>query len=235
MQKDFVNQRVLPASIQEHIDDFYRTLFHIGCDGVARLNIGSPRKQESELLARLVLDLKPERTLDWGLGGGASCIVIVLARRELGCPGRHVSLDPFERSGSNDAGLMQLQARGLRDDVDFRDVRSDEFLVEAGKSNRTFDFIFVDGIHKFGYVVTDAHLADRVLSQGGVIAFHDALLESTATAVSMLMRAPYRYQLLDLSFEPTWKIAARCTRWRFIETPYKDHKSAAMSQIEQEL
>jgi hypothetical protein len=43
------------------------------------------------------------------------------------------------------------------------------------------------------------------------MAFHDGLLKSTATAVSLLM-AIRRYQLLDLSFEPTWKIAARCTR-----------------------
>jgi len=212
MQRHFVNQRVLPASIQQPIDDFYSSMFD--SEGiVVRYRKGSPRKQECELLARLILQLKPERTLDWGLGAGAVCMVIALARRELGISGQHISLDPCQHSWAKDVGLIQLQSRGLRDDVDFREDRSDEFLVEAAKSNRTFDFIFVDGHHGFGYKVADAHLADRVLSPGGVIAFHDALLESTATAVSLLIRdPPYRYWPLDLSFQPTWKIAGRCIR-----------------------
>jgi hypothetical protein len=138
-------------------------------------------------------------------------MVIVLARRELGIPGQHVSLDPYQHSISKRVGLIQLKLRGLLGDVDFREDRSEDFLVEAAKANQTFDFIFVDGDHGFGAKVTDAHLADRVLRPGGVIAFHDALLKSTAAAVSLLTR-DHRYQLLDTRFESVWKIAARCAR-----------------------
>jgi Methyltransferase domain len=157
----------IPASIQHHIDDFYSSTLKGDCEGVVRHVEGSPRKQECELLARLVLQLKPQKTLDWGLGHGAVCIVIVLARRELGISGQHISLDPFQHSWIKDVGLIQLRSRGLRDDVDFREDRSEEFLVEAAKSNRTFDFIFVDGHHGWFNKISDAHLADRVLSREG--------------------------------------------------------------------
>ena len=201
----------IPALIRHHIDDFYSYTLKSDSKGDVRYRGGSPRKQECELLARLVLQLRPERTLDWGLGDGAVCMVIVLARRELGISGRHFSLDPFQHSGFKDAGLIQLQSRGLRDDVDFREDRSEEFLVEAAKSDRKFDLIFIDGHHGFARTITDAYLADQVLRPGGVIVFHDALLKSTATAVSLLMR-DNGYQLLDSSFEPAWKIAGRCIR-----------------------
>jgi predicted O-methyltransferase YrrM len=202
---------LLPNSIKDLVDDFYRYRSKIDCEGNVAYRGGSPRKQECEFLAKLLLQLKPETTLDWGLGDAAVCMVIALARREVGIPGQHISLDPFQHSISKDVGLIQLQCRGLRDDVDFREVRSDEFLVEAVKLNRPFDFIFVDGDHSFGGKVTDAHLAHRVLKPGGIIAFHDALLKSTAAAVSLLMR-DHRYQLLDSGFEPAWKIAARSAR-----------------------
>jgi len=208
--RDEADTRVL-RSIQCHIDDFYSSAFKRDCEGNVGYRGGSPRKQECELLARLVLQLKPETSLDWGLGDAAVCMVIALAKRELGISKRHISLDPLQHSISKDVGLIQLQQMGLLEDVDFREDRSEEFLVQAMRSNRAFDFIFVDGDHSFGGKVIDAHLAERALKPGGVIAFHDALFESTAAAISLLIR-DHRYHLLDLRFEPIWQVALRCAR-----------------------
>ena len=202
---------IIPGSIQCHIDDFYSSAFKHDCEGGLSYRGGSPRKQECELLARLVLQLKPVATLDWGLGDGAVCMAIVLARRELGISGRHISLDPFQQMIAKNVGLIQLQSRGLWEDVDFREDRSEKFLVEAAKSNRAFDFIFVDGDHSFDSKISDAHLANRVLKPDGIIAFHDALFDSTAAAVSLLMKH-HAYSLLNSSVEPKWKIVARCIR-----------------------
>jgi hypothetical protein len=201
----------LPPTIQSHLDEFYSSPNKIDCEGKCLYRGGSPRKIECELLARLVLDVTPVRTIDWGLGDAAACIAIVLARKELCTHGKHVSLDPFQHSISKDVGLIQLQSRGLREGVDFREDRSEDFLVEAARSNRAFDFIFVDGDHSLGGKVTDAYLADRVLRPGGIIAFHDSLFKSTSAAISFLMRSR-SYELVDLGVEKSWKIALRSLR-----------------------
>lgn len=201
----------IPAQIQEHIEDFYRSSLKTDCEGILAFRGGSPRKAECELLVRLVIQTRPQTTVDWGLGDGAATIAIVLAREHVGVSGLHVSLDPFQHSISKDVGILQLQTHGLSSKVDFREDRSAEFLIECANNGRRFDFIFVDGDHSMGGKVTDAYLADAVLRPGGVIAFHDSLFNSTATAVAWLVD-DRRYEILPLSNEPQWKIAARASR-----------------------
>lgn len=206
-----MNFPLIPEAAQKEIDGFYASSQKPDCEGRIADRGGSPRKRECELLVQLVLEYKPVSTLDWGLGDAAACMAIVLGRRALNLPGQHVSLDPFQRSISKDVGLIQLKERSLLADVEFLEDRSEEFLVEAAKAGRTFDFIFVDGDHSFTGKVTDAHLLDRVLVPGGVVAFHDGLFKSTAAAVTAL--AQFRgYNLLPTQVEPRWKILARQAR-----------------------
>jgi len=201
----------VPKSVQKEIDDFYRSSFKEDCEGKKAYHGGSPRKPECELLTKLVLHIAPQDTLDWGLGDGAACMAIVLARRELGFSTRHVSLDPFQYLIAKNVGLIQLQSRGLTGEVDFREDRSEEFLTDAIRNGRKFDFMFIDGDHSAGAKMTDAYLADRATKPGGVIAFHDALFDSTAAAVTWLLN-DRKYELIALACEPPWKRAARCAR-----------------------
>jgi hypothetical protein len=202
---------LIPERIQREIDDFYSSSFKLGNDGAVEYRGGSPRKEECEILADLVLRLKPTRTIDWGLGDAAVCISIVLAKKHLGLGDRHISLDPFQSSTSKDVGLIQLQNRNLADDVEFLADRSDDYLVAAAAKENTFDFMFVDGDHSFGAKVADAQLADRVLRPGGVIAFHDGLFNSTAAAVQYLIK-DRGYELVRLDVERRWKVRARQIR-----------------------
>jgi predicted O-methyltransferase YrrM len=211
---------VIPDSIQREIDDFYSSTFKIDSEGVSAHRGGSPRKEESELIASLVLRLKPIATLDWGLGDAAVCMAITLAKRHLGISVPHITLDPFQHSISKDVGLIQLRERKIDGDVEFLAQRSDEYLVAAAAAGRTFDFIFVDGDHSFGGKVTDAYLADRVLRPGGVIAFHDGLFKSTAAAVQFLIEQG-NYELIPLKSGPRWKSMARQIRHaRRLRTSY---------------
>ena len=141
---------MIPDTIQREIDDFYRSSLKVDCDGVVAHRGGSPRKEECELLANLVLSLRPVNTIDWGLGDAAVCMAIVLAKRQLGIQQRHISLDPFQTSISKDVGLIQLRQRQLDGDVEFLPQRSEDYLVAAAAADLTFDFIFVDGDHGYG-------------------------------------------------------------------------------------
>jgi methyltransferase family protein len=202
---------LIPDTIQSEIDDFYRSSLKVDCHGVVAHRGGSPRKVECELLANLVLSIRPVDTIDWGLGDAAVCIAIVLAKRQLGIQRPHISLDPFQTLLSKDVGLIQLRQRQLDRDVEFLPQRSEDYLVAAAATGLKFDFIFVDGDHGYGAKITDAHLADRVLKPGGVLAFHDGLFNSTAAAVQYLLR-DRNYELMPLPCEPRWKSAARQIR-----------------------
>jgi hypothetical protein len=206
---------MIPVQIQRELDDFYSSNFKEGNDGKCEYRGGSPRKKECEILVSLMLQMKPPTTIDWGLGDAAACISIVLAKQHLGIRDRHISLDPYQSTTSKDVGLIQLQQRKLDDDVEFLAKRSDDYLVAAAALGRTFDFIFVDGDHSLGGKVADAHLADRVLRPGGVIAFHDGLFNSTATAVQYLLEEQH-YELIRLESDPRWKMLRRQVRhaWR---------------------
>jgi len=201
----------LPEVIQREIDDFYSTAEKLDCDGILQFRGGSPRKRETELLAQLVLTVKPEFSVDWGLGDGAATMAIVLSRRFDGSPSRHVSLDPFQHSISKDVGLIQMRTRGLMANLEFREDLSEDFLVQSHKANREFDFIFVDGDHSFLGKIADAFLLDRVLKPGGVVVFHDSLFQSTSAAVTSLIR-DRNYSVLNICIEPKWKVLARVVR-----------------------
>jgi predicted O-methyltransferase YrrM len=201
----------LPQPIQAQIDSFYSGSSKPDCEGNVEYRGGSPRKRECEILAKLVLKLKPSATVDWGLGDAAVAMEMALARRELQHAGKHVSLDPFQHSISKDVGIIQLRSRGLDREVEFREQCSAHFLVHAAEKQRTFDFIFVDGDHSVGAKITDAYLGDSILKPGGVIAFHDSLFESTSIAVTWLIKNR-GYELISLVSEPKWKILARAVR-----------------------
>src|SRR5437016_5839029 len=103
-----MEQFSLPQTIQAELEEFYRSSSKPDCEGNVEYRGGSPRKQECEILANLLLKLNPFATIDWGLGDAAVSIVIALVRRELQLTGKHISLDPFQHSVSKDVGLIQL-------------------------------------------------------------------------------------------------------------------------------
>jgi predicted O-methyltransferase YrrM len=56
--------------------------------------------------------------------------------------------------------------------VDIRVTRSWDELPRARKAGERFDFILIDGTHKFRYVMQDLRWAELV-NPGGILAVHD--------------------------------------------------------------
>ncbi len=149
----------------------------------------SLRKDEALTLANLVCEFRPEKSLEIGLAEGGSCVAICAARRECGISTLHRVLDPFQETLTGNAGLIELERLDLRDQVDWLCEYSENYLPEAVNRRRAdLDFAFVDGGHQVGQKLTDAFYLDKLLRPGGVIAFHDGLLISTAAAVYFLVR-----------------------------------------------
>ena len=56
-------------------------------------------------------------------------------------------------------------------------------LSKAGK----FDFIFIDGNHRFDDVLVDFYLSDQLISPGGLIVFDDMWMRSVRTTINFIL------------------------------------------------
>lgn len=151
-------------------------------DGPLSMSVVSPAASELQTLYDLVATYQPERTLEIGLALGASSVVIASAKAGLA---PHVAVDPFQYV-YNDAGLIEIAKAGLR--VDHIPELSERYLPAAHDRGDRFNFIFIDGAHDIGHVVSDTFWSDRLLNPEGVIVLHDGLLISSMAAVTYLMK-----------------------------------------------
>ncbi len=185
-----VDLPALPKTVAEIIGDFFASPIKRDRIGSGHdIRSSSLRQVEAEALARLVLALRPERSLEIGLAEGGSCVAITAARSALGLEHKHLALDPYQEKLTAGAGLLELARLNLTRNMAWIEQRSENYLhhlVEAG--GPSLDFVFVDGGHDIAQKLTDAFYVDRSLNPGGVVAFHDMLLFSTATAIRHLVQ-----------------------------------------------
>lgn len=101
--------------------------------------------------------------------------------------------------------------------IDINDYRTDKttaLMAEGGKSiefilgnslseldklpKNHFDLIFVDGDHSFGHVLQEFKLVEKLVSRGGVIAYHDTIhLDGPRKLVEYA--AYYKYNTITLN------------------------------------
>jgi predicted O-methyltransferase YrrM len=193
-------------------ESFFSANSKEGEDGAFyRLDSASIRICEAYELQRLIQDNRPTRTLEIGLALGASAVAIT---EVLDCSAsKHTVIDPFQVSAGN-VGLRELDRLGLLSRVEFLPIRSEDFLAECCRTKTDFDFIFHDGAHTIGNKVADAFFADRCLRPGGIIAFHDAFLYSTAACIRYLARE-LGYELLVLKADVSWRRFLRVPKYTF--------------------
>jgi predicted O-methyltransferase YrrM len=141
-----------------------------------------------QVLRSLMLERKPARTLEVGLGFGGSALAIAASHHGLGhAPAaQHCILDPFQTADWDDAALLSLERAGLRDYVDFRAERSSIALGRLESEGARFGLIYVDGSHVFEDVFIDAYFGFRLLEPHGVILFDDCAIDHVAKALSFV-------------------------------------------------
>jgi cephalosporin hydroxylase len=127
-------------------------------------------------LRRLMLHLKPKRTLEVGLCFGGSCLVFTGSHRDLLAPPvrQHVALEPFQHTVWDDADLMMaVENAGLAGYLNLCPGFSSLELAALVREGRQFDLIYIDGSHLFEDVFVDFYFTVRLLSLGGVVALDD--------------------------------------------------------------
>lgn len=82
--------------------------------------------------------------------------------------------------------------------VEFRTGKSRDIFQAAGKADEEFDFIFIDGNHKFRYVTQDLCWA-RQLRPGGILCLHDYEpgFPGVMLATDRFLQANPNYEVID--------------------------------------
>jgi predicted O-methyltransferase YrrM len=142
---------------------------------------------EGELLYRLVRENNVKRSLETGMALGLSTLHICQALKDGGGI-QHVSIDPWQERWFKNAGVVNLQRAGLEGLQRTLYCPSYEGLAELIRAGEPYDFAFIDGNHRFEYVLTDFFLADKILRTGAVVVFHDTWMPSIRKAATFILR-----------------------------------------------
>jgi len=149
---------------------------------------------EGAQLNQIVRQSKTFRSLEIGFAYGFSTVWILDALRARD-GSRHVAIDPFELTWWGGVGLQQVKRLCAKPSFEWIDDSSIHALSRLIKSEEKFDFIFIDGNHRFDDVLVDFYLCDQVVSAGGLIAFDDASWPSVRTAINFIL-TNREYQLI---------------------------------------
>lgn len=131
------------------------------------------------------------QTLEIGFAYGRSASHIVAATGK-----KHIVIDPFQ-DNYNGLGLENMERLGLRELIDFKPDFSHAVLPELHKEGRTFDFIFIDGDHKFDGIFVDFYYADLIVKPNGYLLFHDTWMRSTQLVMSFIKNNRKDYKKID--------------------------------------
>mgnify|MGYP003977155805 CR=1 FL=1 len=121
-----------------------------------------------------------KKTLETGLAYAKSASHIIASTNET-----HIAIDPFQNDYHR-LGVKNIKGLGLEKLLDLREDYSHNVLPELVKEGRKFEFIFIDGDHKFDCELVDFYYADLLLVNKGYILLHDTWLNSTKLLMSFI-------------------------------------------------
>jgi predicted O-methyltransferase YrrM len=150
----------------------------------------SIKEDEAAFLYEFVRRHGFQKTLETGLGYGRSALHIIAAHGK-----NHIAIDPFQ-SDYDYLALKNAESAGMRAQLDFIEDHSHHalpFLARETEGGEKFDFIFIDGDHKFDGILIDFYYADLLLKKGGYILFHDTWMRSTQLVASFIRRNKKNY------------------------------------------
>lgn len=150
----------------------------------------SIKTEEAAFLYHFIQENKLSKTLETGMGFGNSACHILAAHSN-----EHIAIDPFQ-SEYNYIALKNVEALGFKDRFDFREDYSHNVLPILLKEERKFDFIFIDGDHKFDGILVDFYFADLLLEVNGFVLFHDTWMRSTQLVSNFIKKNKKNYEVV---------------------------------------
>ncbi|MCD4794468.1 MAG: class I SAM-dependent methyltransferase [Bacteroidales bacterium] len=144
---------------------------------------------EAKFIYHFLLKKKITTTLETGFAYAKSASHIIAATKS-----KHIAIDPFQKN-YKDLGLKNIKSLDFDKYLTFYNDYSHNILPQLVKENSQFEFIFIDGDHKFDGEFVDFYYADLLLKNNGYILLHDTWMRSTRLLMSFINsnRKDYKY------------------------------------------
>jgi len=149
------------------------------------------KQQEAEFIYHFLKQHQLTTTLEVGLGYGRSAIYIMSAT---GQP--HIAIDPFQQTYQNGA-LANIEKAGLKNQFTHIAEFSHFALPSLCKQQKQFDFIFIDGDHKFDGILIDFYFSAMLLKDQGYILFHDTWMRATKLVTAFVENNRDDFRVVD--------------------------------------
>lgn len=138
------------------------------------------KENEAAFIYHFLKDHYLTKTLEVGFAYARSASHIIAATQS-----KHIAMDPFQDHYQN-LGLANIKKLGFSDLLDFRKDFSHNVLPQMVKEEHKFEFIFIDGDHKFDGILVDFYYADLLLEHHGYVLLHDTWMRSTQLVMSFI-------------------------------------------------
>ena len=164
----------LPPS-REYLDRLF--------DALDRSDVGSEVsfREQVHAIHAFAREQNFQRILEVGLGIGGSAVHVLDATS-----GRLTTVDPHQRTLYKNRGIDNLQRAGFADRVEFFETYSALALAHLTAKNRQFDFIYIDGSHRFDDAFVDFYFADYLCPVGGYILLDDGLMPAVSRIAAFI-------------------------------------------------
>ena len=148
------------------------------------------KSNEAEFIYDFLIEKGLKLTLECGFAYAKSASHIMAATTS-----RHVAIDPYQDRYQK-LGITNMQTLGFDKKLDLHEDFSHNVLPKLLEKKKLFDFIFIDGDHKFDGIFVDFYYADLLLEESGYVLLHDTWMRSTQLLISFIKknRKDYRYQ-----------------------------------------
>jgi predicted O-methyltransferase YrrM len=161
---------------------------------------GEISSEHAEALYGAVLKCCPLTVVEIGMACGYSTLAILTALKEGGRGGQLISIDPYQSTEFQGAGLNSVRRSGMEachqliEEVDY------VALPELLKRKCKIDFAYIDGWHTFDYALLDFFYIDKMLNVQGIVAFNDAGYLAVHRVLRFLM-SHRRYREIDVGLK----------------------------------
>ena len=162
-------------------------------DPIALRKIVRITPEQGATLRQLMMDSSVSRSLEVGFAYGFSTLWMLDALRKQP-EAEHIAIDPFEKSRYHGIGLHQVDKIRFEGKFKWIPDFSIHALSDLIRQREKFDFIYIDGNHKFDGVIVDFYLSDLLARPGTLIVLDDMWMPSIRAASSFIIE--------NLSYEP---------------------------------
>ncbi len=145
---------------------------------------------EAEYIYNLVKNNNLTNTLEIGFAFARSASHIMAASAK-----EHIAMDPYQEHYKS-MGLQNIKKLGMSDKLHFFPDFSHNVLPQLLKENKKFDFIFIDGDHKFDGILVDFYYANLLCQIDGYIMLHDTWMRSTRLVESYIKTNLKNYKFI---------------------------------------